>query len=118
MATRLASSRCSPPGVAAPVPILRGLYTRRVPGRGDATTVRAFAFDDHFVATTISSMFADMDLAPGGETHASVSLGQSEHPLSPHFDDLLPAWQRSSPRILLPAQVTGQDGGRRLVLKP
>jgi penicillin amidase len=100
--------------VTAGIPILRRLYTREVPGRGDGTTVRAFSFDDRFVATVIPSMFADYDLSRDGEARAGVSLGQSSHPLSPHFDDHLPAWQRSSPPRFLPAG----PAAHRLVLTP
>jgi penicillin amidase len=83
------------------VPVLNRLYTREVRGWGDDTTVRVFGFDEQFRARLISTMIADFDLGTD-ETRASVDIGQSAHPLSPHYDDLLPFWLASAPPRIEP----------------
>jgi penicillin amidase len=58
------------------------------------------------------------DLADPDATFASIATGQSGHPLSRHWGDLLPGWRDGAPVRLgrVPAGHGGGDGGQlRLV---
>lgn len=80
------------------VPVLRSLFNEgRIPIGGDGDTIMQ-------AATVLTDPCADTDNIPGlrlvidvGNWSASrfvIAGGQSGNPLSPHFLDLLPLWQR------------------------
>ena len=96
------------------LPLVGGLFTRISPAWGDGSTVHAMTLGPDLTVVFMPSMLASYELG-SGEARANVALGQSAHALSPHFDDLLSAWQKSSPVALTPPDPSGQV---RLTLSP
>ncbi|HET9619875.1 MAG TPA: penicillin acylase family protein [Kofleriaceae bacterium] len=83
--------------VASDVPVIGGLFTRRRGLGGDPFTVRVndFAFGGGYDTKVFQSYLGTFELP--GPSRAIVALGQSGHPLSPHFDDLLADWMAARP---------------------
>ena len=74
---------------------LRGLLSRGpFPVGGDADTVRVFARAKAAGPNAMigASMRAVYDLADADATRIALCPGQSGHPASPHYDDLLAGW--------------------------
>jgi penicillin amidase len=100
--------------IASPLPLVGRLWTRAVHGLGgDPQTVRVSGLSRRrpFEVSIHSSFFALFDLAPGGAARITLTLGQSAHPLSPHFDDQLESWRRAIARPL-------EGAGETLELAP
>lgn len=80
------------------VPLLGRLFGREVVVGGDKYTVNAAApalrADDPFVSRHAASLRIVADLGPTGETRWIYPGGQSGHPLSRHYANLIPMWQR------------------------
>jgi penicillin amidase len=82
------------------IPVLRRLFDRHPPVPGAADTVNAGGFD----ANQDDTPFADLhgpglraiyDLADPDRSMFQLALGQSAHPLSPHYDDMEELWLRN-----------------------
>ena len=74
---------------------LRGLLSRGpLPVGGDADTIRVFARAKAAGPGAMigASMRAVYDLADPDATRIAICPGQSGHPASPHYDDLLEGW--------------------------
>ena len=76
------------------VPVLRGFLGRSVAAAGDWSTidVGGVAADRPFEQHSIASYREIVDLSPGGASRFLDAVGQSGHPLSPHYDDFLKDW--------------------------
>ena len=105
------------------VPIVRGLFELSVPYPGDSYTVNvgklsmraAAPFNTRFAA----SFRAVYDLSAPANGQWIYATGQSGHPLSDHYGDLLARWQKAQP---LPVRWEVPMGDARpratLVLQP
>lgn len=81
------------------IPVLRSLADRHIPADGSNDTVNAGGFRPGkaaapFADTHGPGLRAIYDLADLDNSRFELALGQSAHLLSPHYDDLLPLWQR------------------------
>ena len=76
------------------LPIFNGLYTRSVATGGDGQTVNVAPFNlgASFDATFGAGFRAVYDFADLESSQFMVAPGQSGHPLSPHFDDMINLW--------------------------
>ena len=102
--------------VGSQAPLIGGLFTRTVPLGGDAKTVHvnAFSFKKPYDTVMCPATIGEYELAPTGETRMALPLGQSGHPLSPHYDQYLSRWQRGE-AVAMPRA----DGmGDELALQP
>ena len=76
------------------VPVLGRMLRRTVPHGGDWSTVNVgpvFAprpFEQH----SLPGYRQIVDLSPANDSRFLDAVGQSGHPLSPHYDDALPDW--------------------------
>jgi len=61
---------------------------------GDGLTVNAARYDSRYRQRTVASYRQVIDMAEWREGWMVQTVGQSGHPASPHYDDLLPLWQR------------------------
>ncbi|MCU0951953.1 MAG: penicillin acylase family protein, partial [Burkholderiaceae bacterium] len=81
------------------VPVLRKLFGRQAEVGGDSFTVNVAQLSlkptAPFSTRHAASMRVIFDLAPDGTDRWVLPGGQSGHPLSPHYDDQLPLWQRA-----------------------
>ena len=79
---------------------LRSLVSRRVPGAGDWSTVNAgpASVDPRYEQRAGAGYRQIVDLRAGGESRFADAIGQSGHPLSPHYDDYLADWRAVSHR--------------------
>jgi penicillin amidase len=77
-------------GVAA----LRWFLSRSVPGSGDWSTVNvgAVAADRPYEQRSVAGYRQIVDLSPANDSRFIDALGESGHPLSPHYDDFLADW--------------------------
>jgi penicillin amidase len=102
--------------VGGAVPVIGAWFRRIVPVGGDGETVRVAGSStgDPESVALLSSFFGIFDLSPKAETHLQLPLGESAHPLSPHYSDQLDGWAANTPRRIA-ADATGGD---RLVLRP
>jgi penicillin amidase len=77
------------------VPVLRLFLSRAMPHGGDWSTVNVgtvaakHPFDQH----SIPSYRQIIDLSPANDSRFIDAVGESGHPLSPHYDDFLRDWQ-------------------------
>ena len=94
------------------IPLVRELYDRRLAADGGNDTVNVGGFRPG----DPSAPFADVhgpglravyDLADLDASRFEMALGQSAHPLSPHYDDLQRLWRRLE-GIRLPRDPEGQ----------
>ena len=104
------------------VPGLGRLLSRGAfPVGGDADTVAVFAETPGVAEGAMigSSMRAVYDLADFDGTLIALVPGQSGHPASPHYDDLLPGWLRGEYVPLATARARVDElAEARLVLQP
>jgi penicillin amidase len=93
---RLRKTRFADP-VGSMAPLIGGMFTREVQTGGDPVTVwaNAFAYQAPYATILCPADITEYDMAPNGATRIALTMGQSEHPLSPHFADYLPHWLRS-----------------------
>jgi penicillin amidase len=76
------------------VTLLRPLISRSVPSGGDWSTidVGAVATDHPYEQRSVASYREIIDLSPANDSRFLDALGESGHPLSPHYDDFLADW--------------------------
>ena len=94
------------------IPLLRDLYDRRLPADGGNDTVNVGGFRPGEPATPFADVHgpglrAVYDLGDLDGSRFELALGQSAHPLSPHYDDLQRLWRRLE-GIRLPRDPQGQ----------
>ncbi len=77
------------------VRLLRPLMSRSMPAAGDWSTVNAgpVAADRPFEQRHVPGYREIVDLSPGNDSRFLADVGQSGHPLSPHYDDFLADWK-------------------------
>jgi penicillin amidase len=77
------------------VGLLRPWLSRSMPGSGDWSTVNAgpVAADRPFEQRHVPGFRQIVDLSPANDSRFQADVGQSGHPLSPHYDDFLPDWK-------------------------
>jgi penicillin amidase len=77
------------------VAVLGSLLSRRVPSAGDWSTVRvgAVAHEHPYEQHAIASYRDIIDLSPANDSRFADAIGESGHPLSPHYDDFLNDWR-------------------------
>ncbi|MBI4484532.1 MAG: penicillin acylase family protein, partial [Acidobacteria bacterium] len=77
------------------VRLLRPLVSRSMPAAGDWSTVNAgpVAADRPFEQRHVPGYREIIDLSPGNDSRFLADIGQSGHPLSPHYDDFLSDWK-------------------------
>ncbi|WP_149535677.1 penicillin acylase family protein [Siccirubricoccus phaeus] len=98
------------------IPWLRDRARLEVPTGGDeATLSRGGMGPASFAHVHGAGLRLVADLASSAGVQAIIATGQSGHPLSPHWADLLPLWQAGETLSLGPAAVA--EGGR-LSLRP
>ena len=78
------------------VPVLRLFLSRSMPHGGDWSTVNVgtVAAKRPFEEHSIPSYRQIIDLSPANDSRFIDAVGESGHPLSPHYDDFLRDWQR------------------------
>ena len=76
------------------VAALRWFLSRSVPGSGDWSTVNvgAVAAERPYEQRSVAGYRQIVDLSPGSDSRYIDALGESGHPLSPHYDDFLADW--------------------------
>jgi len=76
------------------VKALRPLISRSVPNGGDWSTVNVgpVAADAPFEQRNVPGYREIIDLSPANDSRFLDAVGQSGHPLSPHYDDFLRDW--------------------------
>ena len=76
------------------VALLRPLLSRSVPSGGDWSTidVGAVAVDSPYEQHSVAGYRQIIDLSQGNDSRFADALGESGHPLSPHYDDSLSDW--------------------------
>lgn len=86
------------------VPVLRRLFSRSVPVGGDSGSVNVahVDLDEPFVSRHAASWRGLYDLADRGRARFILPGGQSGHPASRHYDDMLNAWREGSDLPLSP----------------
>lgn len=101
------------------LPLLGSIYEHRVPVGGDDTTldVGGFGAKGPFETRHAASMRAIYDLSDLDRSRFVHAPGQSGHPLSPHFSDLLPRWEDGT-SFEIPTAVGPDSAGRVLTLRP
>jgi penicillin amidase len=82
------------------IPVLRSLFDRHPPAAGAADTVNAGGFDANQEETPFADIHgpglrAIYDLADPDNSTFQLALGQSAHPLSPHYADMEELWLRN-----------------------
>jgi len=82
------------------IPVLRSLFDRHPPAAGAADTVNAGGFDANQEETPFADIHgpglrAIYDLANPDNSTFQLALGQSAHPLSPHYADMEELWLRN-----------------------
>ncbi|MCO6415708.1 penicillin acylase family protein [Siccirubricoccus sp. KC 17139] len=98
------------------IPLLRDWARREVPTGGDAETVaRGGMGPGSFTHVHGAGLRLVADLAAPAGIRAIIATGQSGHPLSAHWADLLPLWQAGGTVSLGPEAPA--EGGR-LSLRP
>ena len=81
------------------IPVLRDIFDRHVPADGSGETVDAGGYRisntaDPFADLHGPGLRAVYDLSDLDKSVFEMALGQSAHPLSPHYDDLQSLWRR------------------------
>lgn len=100
------------------VPYLRPFFHRSIANGGDGYTVNvapvrlAARYEQH----RVPSYRQIVDLSPADDSRFIVTTGQSGHPLSPHYDDLIARHQAVEDLPMRFGQAI--PGGKRLVLRP
>jgi penicillin G amidase len=77
------------------VRLLRPILSRSVPNGGDWSTVDvgAVATDHPYEQRAVPGYREIIDLSPANDSRFILDVGQSGHPLSPHYDDFLRDWR-------------------------
>ena len=77
------------------VAALRPLLSRAVPNGGDWSTVNVgpVAADALYEQHSVPGYRQIIDLSPANDSRFLDAVGESGHPLSPHYDDFLSDWQ-------------------------
>ena len=77
------------------VALLRRLLSRSMPTGGDFSTVNvgSVSADQPYEQRSVAGYREVIDLSPANDSRFIIDLGQSGHPLSPHYDDYLSDWQ-------------------------
>jgi len=98
------------------IPYIRDwLGLSAAPG-GDGETVARAAFrQSAFTAVHGAGLRSVMDLATPDGAFAVIATGQSGHPFSRHWSDMLPLWQQGR---LLPLHAPEGEGGRISLTPP
>ena len=112
--------RLEHPLAAAFRPLAAILSRGPFPRRGDSDTVHLTgrAAGRGVLAAASSAIWRGVyDLSDWGRSVAGHAPGQSGHPASPHYADMIPDWLAARPRPL-PFGDGPPDAGRRLVLRP
>ena len=103
------------------VRFLRPWISRSIPSSGDWSTVNAgpVAADRPYQQRHVPSFREIVDLSPVNDSRFLADVGQSGHPLSPHYDDFLPAWRavRHAPMRMMRPDIE-RDAIGRLRLNP
>jgi penicillin G amidase len=78
------------------VALLRPLLGRSIPNGGDWSTVNVgvVAPDRPYEQHSVAGYREIVDLSPADDSRFMIDLGESGHPLSPHYDDFLKDWQQ------------------------
>ncbi|MBR0655851.1 penicillin acylase family protein [Plastoroseomonas arctica] len=97
------------------IPALAALTRMEVPASGDGDTLLRAGFrGEDFTAIHGAGLRAVFDLSDPDGTLAVIASGQSGHPMSRHWRDLLPAWRDG---LVLRLDGRGTGGGS-VVLRP
>ena len=77
------------------VAFLRPLFSRSMPNGGDWSTVNVgpVAADALYEQRSVAGYREIIDLSPANDSRFIDAVGESGHPLSPHYDDFLRDWQ-------------------------
>jgi penicillin amidase len=77
------------------VGLLRPLLSRSVPHGGDWSTINVgiVSLERPFDQRSVPSFREVIDLSKQDDNRFLDAVGQSGHPLSPHYDDFLPLWR-------------------------
>lgn len=102
------------------VALLRPLVSRSLPSAGDWSTVDVgpVAADHPFEQHNIASYREIVDLSPQNDNRFIDAVGESGHPLSPHYDDFLSDWSAVKHRRMRMDRAdveTGAIGHLRLI---
>jgi penicillin amidase len=100
---------------------MRPLLSRSVPNGGDWSTVNVGPIDvDHpFEQHTVAGYREIIDLSPSNDSRFLNDVGQSGHPMSPHYDDFLEDWQKVRHRRMRMERADVENGALgRLKLIP
>ena len=100
--------------VGSNVPLLSRLFTRRVFLSGDSFTVRVSSgpYATPFETKVIQSYLGLFDMG-NQDSRLIIPMGQSGHPLSKYYDDLLSPWRDT---VLL--QMQQRKNEHELILSP
>lgn len=103
--------------VMSRIPLLGALFAKSAGMGGDGTTpnVGNHGLSGPYDVRHSASLRAVYDLSDLDRSRFVHAPGQSGHPWSPHFDDLLGAWERGE-GIRIPTRF-GPEDGRKLVLE-
>jgi penicillin amidase len=102
-------------------PNLQNLFSRKVPHAGDKHTVNV---GSTFLWETYDQLHGAIyrqiiDFSDAGKSRFITTPGQSGDPHSPHYDDLLPRWQRGEYLpILYNRTAVDRETAARIVLQP
>jgi penicillin amidase len=82
------------------VAALRPLLSRSAPAGGDWSTVDVgtVSTDHPFEQRSVPGYREIIDLSPANDSRFIIDLGESGHPLSPHYADFLDDWRAVRPR--------------------
>jgi penicillin amidase len=103
------------------VATLRPLLSRSVPAAGDWATVNigTVAADTPYEQHLVPGYREIIDLSPANDSRFLDAVGQSGHPLSPHYDDFLGDWRLVRHRKMRMTRADIEDGAiGRLRLVP
>ena len=103
------------------VALLRRWVSRSMPSGGDWSTidVGAVAVDTPFEQHSVAGYRQIIDLSPGNDSRFADALGESGHPLSPHYDDFLADWAAVRHRTMrIDRKDVERDAAGRLRLTP
>jgi penicillin amidase len=103
------------------VALLRPLLSRSIPNGGDWSTVNVgvVAPDRPYEQHSVAGFREIVDLSPADDSRFTIDLGESGHPLSPHYDDFLKDWQQMRYRhIPMDRAAVEKNAAHRLRLAP
>jgi penicillin amidase len=100
---------------------LRPLLSRSVPTGGDWSTINvgSVSTDQPYDQRSVAGYRSIVDLSDANDSRFIIDLGQSGHPLSPHYDDFLDDWRAVQHRKMRMERQEIEDGAiGRLRLRP